>query len=579
MRRRTSASVLLSPFAVVLLAVPARAQAVHGTLVDPAGRPVEQVLVALVDAQGKPAGGALTSAAGEFRIRAPGAGRYSLRAERVGYATVTTPAFALAEGETREERLVASGRAVALAAVVVTPRGRRCAVRPEAGLETATLWEEARKALAAAEFANRAGLFRYDVVRWERDQGAGGVVTRDVREPRTGVAELPFVSIPPEELSREGFIRRLPTGEADYAAPDASVLLSDEFLDDHCFRVATGGDRSLVGLEFEPVAGRTVPDVRGVLWLDRATAELRRVEYRYVNGPPESRDPRVGGSVEFERLRGGPWIVRRWAIRMPLAERVTRETGANPDRPALSTLNVTGVREGGGEVTSARLVGDASAPDAAVGGGAPAMVEGVVWDSVARAPLAGAHVFLSGTGAEAVAGADGRYRLEAPAGGSYTLTFTHPALGPVASAVTPRTVTVAPGGTARADLAVPAPARVTAALCPGEARRAFAGVVAGRVRGVAPDSVAVRASWQRFDVAARTVGSTSGWTETRPDAAGLYVLCGVPEEVPVEVAVRPARRGAQRRPAPADEALAREEVTVPRGVPLRLDVGPGARRP
>jgi uncharacterized protein YbjT (DUF2867 family) len=35
----------------------------------------------------------LTNAAGGFTIRAPEAGRYSLRAERIGYATVTSPAF------------------------------------------------------------------------------------------------------------------------------------------------------------------------------------------------------------------------------------------------------------------------------------------------------------------------------------------------------------------------------------------------------------------------------------------------------------------------------------------------------
>src|SRR6185369_16609354 len=67
MHRRTSALVLLPALAAGLaVTAPARAQAVHGTLVDPAGRPVEQVLVALVDANGRPAGGALTSAAGEF---------------------------------------------------------------------------------------------------------------------------------------------------------------------------------------------------------------------------------------------------------------------------------------------------------------------------------------------------------------------------------------------------------------------------------------------------------------------------------------------------------------------------------
>jgi hypothetical protein len=142
----------------------------------------------------------------------------------------------------------------------------------------------------------------------------------------------------------------------------------------------------------------------------------------------------------------------------------------------------------------------------------------------------------------------------------------------------------------RADLAVPSPARVAAALCPRAALRGFGGVVTGRVVGVAPDSVAVRATWQRIMVGTVVSGSNT-WSETRPDAAGFYVLCGVPEGDRVEVAVRPVRGGRQRTTAgaPQDQAtaslraagreLSRVEVTVSPGVPLRLDVGPGARRP
>lgn len=583
--RTAAAALALAVFA----ALPAGAQAVHGTLVDPAGKPVEQVLVALVDGTGRQAGAALTTAGGEFTVRAPGAGRYSLRVERVGFSTVTSPAFDLGAAETREERLVASGRAVMLEGLVITPGARRCAVRPGAGAATATLWEEARKALAAAEFTSRAGLFRYDVVRWERDLALGsGAVTRDQRQTRTGVAELPFVSVPPEELTRFGFIRQMPGDSMIYAAPDARVLLSDEFLDLHCFRVAEGGEPGLVGLEFEPVRGRGVPDVHGVLWLDRATAELRRVEYRYVNGPPESREPRVGGSVEFERLSGGPWIVRRWAIRMPVAELTRRGMTVSGATPVSQDLRLVGVHEAGGEVTGAALAsGSARGVSVARAAAAPAVVEGVVWDSTARAPLAGARVFLSGTAAEAVTGADGRYRLVAPAAGSYTVALSAPELGPVAAAVLPRTVAAVAGEATRADLAVPGAARVAASLCPAAALRIHRGMVTGRVRGVTPDSVAVRASWQRVSVSAGTIQGSSSFTETRPDAAGYYVLCGVPEGVPVEVAVRAARQDRRRSASdPVDpravslRAAGREEsrveVSVSSGVPLRLDVGPGA---
>lgn len=576
--------------ALLAFAAPVAAQTVRGTLVDSAGAPVAQVLVALVDPAGKQRGAALTTSAGEFALRAPVAGRYSLRAERVGYATVTSPAFELAEGAVREQRLVASSRPVTLQAIVITPRARRCAVRPGAGLATATLWEEARKALAAADYASRAGLFWYDVVRWERDLGTGGgggTVTRDLRRSRGGVAELPFVSVPPEELSRYGFIRRLPGDSLVYAAPDAAVLLSDAFLDDHCFRTKTGDDPRLVGLEFEPVRDRRVPDVTGVLWLDRESAELRKVEYRYVNGPPESREPEVGGTVEFERLRDGPWIVRRWAIRMPVAE-VVRSRGVSLEgRTSMGRdeLRLLAVREAGGEVTSASPLvnGVPQRPLASARDAAPAIVEGMVWDSIARAPVAGARVFLSGTAVEAATGPDGRYRLAAPAAGRYTIAFNAPELGPIAAAVRPSQVAAEAGRTVRADLAVPAAPRVVAELCSATTLRIHRGVVTGRLMGMSPDSVAVRASWLKVAVSENALQGRSDFVEVRPDASG-FVLCGVAEGANVEVAIRPLREARERGSAAHGTSLRsvgreldRVEVNLQPGVPLRVDLGRGAR--
>ncbi|MBV9110767.1 MAG: carboxypeptidase regulatory-like domain-containing protein, partial [Gemmatimonadetes bacterium] len=266
--------------AVSILLIPARvaAQVVTGVLAEADGRPVEQVLVALVDSAGHQRAAALTDGAGAFTIRAPAAGRYSLRAERIGYATVTSPAFALREGETRTQRLTASGRPVMLQALRVTAAGRRCSGPALGSAETATLWEEARKALNATAYAEHAGIVRYDVLRWMRDTDArSGRVLHDERRMITSTAERPFVSAPAEELSRRGYVRRVEGDSTMYWGPDAEVMLSDAFLNDHCFHVETAPDPALVGLAFEPVRGRPVADLAGTLWLDRRTAELRRV--------------------------------------------------------------------------------------------------------------------------------------------------------------------------------------------------------------------------------------------------------------------------------------------------------------
>ena len=48
--------------------------------------------------------------------------------------------------------------------------------------------------------------------------------------------------------------------ESIYWAPDAAVLLSDEFLDTHCFHVTRNERRApgLIGLAFQPVRGRNL---------------------------------------------------------------------------------------------------------------------------------------------------------------------------------------------------------------------------------------------------------------------------------------------------------------------------------
>ena len=63
----------------------------------------------------------------------------------------------------------------------------------------------------------------------------------------------------------------------------------------------------LLGLAFEPVRDRRIPDIRGVLWLSARSAELRFVEFDYT-GMSLPEPAANGGRVEYERLPGGAWI-------------------------------------------------------------------------------------------------------------------------------------------------------------------------------------------------------------------------------------------------------------------------------
>jgi hypothetical protein len=329
----------LTVCAALLAAGPLGAQTVRGVLVDDAARPVPSAIVVLVYPGGAANGGAMTDALGRFTLVAAVPGRYTVRAERTGYRTAEV-VVDLSAGETVEVRLATAVQVFVLPTVDVVGESR-CTVRPGRGLATYTLWDEARKALRSAAFLQESERLEY-TVRTYRSQMRTGRSDRQYDEPRR-VAGSPFVTLAPAQLAAEGYVRTESDSVAFYG-PDAQALLSDEFLDTHCLYVdPEAADAQTVGLAFEPVARRRrIVDIRGVLRINRRTGGLRAVEYEYV-GPLSSAWPSPGGgTVEFQRLENGVWVVSRWSIR------------------------ITDDREAGGEVAEFELVPEAEpAPGAA----------------------------------------------------------------------------------------------------------------------------------------------------------------------------------------------------------------------
>jgi hypothetical protein len=580
-------------FLVPLLApLSLAAQAVRGSVVvESGGEPVPSALVLLLDAAGNTRAGTLTGPDGRFSLAAPAPGTYVLRVDRIGHESAVSPVLALRAGETMEQRLVAPARAVQLEGISVRQSGRssgrRCQLRPGAGEAAATLWTEARKALNAAAWAQGARRTTYEVVRFDRELDPGSLgVLREDRRVGTAVTTHPFASIPADSLSRRGFVQSGPAGTF-YYAPDALVLLSDTFLDDHCFRVAEGGGEGLVGLAFQPVPGRGVPEVRGVFWLDRASAELRWLEYEYVGLPASLPEGKLGGRVEFQRLPSGAWFVSRWALRMP---RLARESGRVREVTGRSAWvpggpeKLVGIVETGGEVRIGGAGERAPLP-------ARLAVAGSVYDSLRAAPLAGASVFLSGTVHRATAGADGRFRLEDVPEGEYQASFSHPLLAALGVAPPVRTLSVRAGEPPALELAVPSAATLAAAVCPGGGAAGSAGLV-GAVRGPAGEPVPgarVVLSWGR-----------RGRVETVAGAEGAYRACGIPAGARVAAEVRsdglapgraelgpasaplavrdlrvgePVRLGADGRPVPLGEVRVAGSARTPAAAADRLRIG------
>lgn len=121
--------------------------------------------------------------------------------------------------------------------------------------------------------------------------------------------------------------------------------------------------------------------------MDRGTAELRRLDYRYVDLPYTHGDwEHVGGSVEFQRLATGMWIIKPWAIRMP--HEAAREGGFDTKDPELVLVAIT---EQGANVVAVRTVsGDLLEESTG------AALYGLIADGGTGQPVAGASVELRG---------------------------------------------------------------------------------------------------------------------------------------------------------------------------------------
>jgi hypothetical protein len=275
-------------------------------------------------------------------------------------------------------------------------------------------------------------------------------------------ASRPFRSLAAEDLSIDGYVRQNHDGSVDYFAPDADVLLSETFLTDHCFRVVSGLGRELhenhIGLGFEPVPKRTTPDIRGVLWLDAKTAELRTLEFTYTWLPYDERTKDFGGVVDFFRTLGGQWIVRNWRIRTPEFGHEQYVERANGERIAMApsrTPHVVRITEEGGAVPLGVLLAETA-------------VRGVVvMDKASQRAIPGVTVALGGTNDSTVTDEFGRFALTEVDVGSYTLVLRHPALDSLGIEFLGSTVDVRPGVTSQLVIEFPSNADLARRLCDG----------------------------------------------------------------------------------------------------------------
>lgn len=545
---------------LTVFATDAHGQVVRGTVTEEGtGAPLSGVLVTL-ERLPDVGGGApslvlsvLSNRLGEFSARAPSPGRYQLTLKRIGVQRFTTLPFELGAGEPKEVD-VALAPAVphALPQVTVTTADA-CDRRGSQPARVAALWDEARTALTATQISLRERLFEAWVTRYVRQLDPGNLrILSESRSGTQGLVDRPFASMSGEELAERGFWHQIDRDTTAFYAPDADVLLSNAFLATHCFTAVgpTGGPRSAVGLAFQPRRGRTVGDVEGTLWLDARTFELQRVEFLYTRLPAVPGGPRLGGEVHFARLPSGAWVVRRWFVRMPHYAQIIQARRQGEARGRL-TATLHRVIEEGGDVFAdgLRLFGRAAA------------ITGTVLDSLGQ-PLPNSYLRLSGTPFIAEADTAGRFRFDSLPAGSHTVVAEHEAYAELGLLVDDLALTLEEGETRRVVLRAERTADIAARMCPDQPPHTG---VTGIARLTMLDSASAAPLkefpiWIRWRVpvdsqlaldstVTRVRDSMTGDTQTfvtrtmsthdgmesRTDAQGVAVFCGIPADRVLEL--------------------------------------------
>ena len=165
------------------------------------------------------------------------------------------------------------------------------------------------------------------------------------------------------------------------------------------------------------------------------------------------------------------------------------------------------------------------------------IVSGVVTDSIAHKPLAGATVQLvadnfTSFARTAVSDSLGRFAvLDVPAG-SYKLGFFHPLLDSLGVDAPLRGVSVNGKEPARVDLAIPSPARLRAAICGAGSALDSSAVLVGVVRsarnGAPAAGVTVTGRWLEFSFTQKGMVRRVPRLVATTGENGWFALCNVP---------------------------------------------------
>lgn len=341
---------LIGALGLLLLGLPARpalsqAPVVSGVVIDSASRQPLSGAVVQVFGEGELRGRGLSDAQGEYRIRAAGP-IDELRVVRIGFRPQTlripAPTTATARVDIQMRRIPAYLDPVRVVAA-------QCGGRRVRGPSPIALIEQARAGLLTTIVSRDENPARMVRLLYERraTDASGRNVSHSMRVDSAEAARSFSAVHDAEAFVRRGFLDVI-DGAQYFYAPDAEVLLADEFAAGYCFRVMPRNRQrpNQVGLGFEPAdrrPGRV--DVSGTLWIDTVARELRDIEFFYSGLNRYVEQLRPGGTVQFRALPNGIVVIEEWSLALVGIETDSFPTGR--DSVMLTQSRLVPSRSGG----------------------------------------------------------------------------------------------------------------------------------------------------------------------------------------------------------------------------------------
>lgn len=299
------------------------------------------VLVTLRSPGGAIVARGITNDLARVRLKAP-AGSYQMIVERPGFLDTTYVVTVPAGLDSMVVRHAARRPSFPTSLLAIPPQ-----CMPGITEQTRSLWTEADRALRTVVTTEDEGLLSLSLAGFERRISTDLVVESEQVNTLLGSNNRPGTPRSGADLIARGIALR---GDSiEWAAPDQTTFLAEEFDQAHCFGIGNGvdGREGMVGLTFAP-KNTGIVGMAGTFWFDPASRELKVIDYSAANVPRDWRVERLGGSIEINRFQPGFWIARFWFQRAPTVQR-----GKNGGKD-----KVRSIRELGAEVTAVSVVVD-----------------------------------------------------------------------------------------------------------------------------------------------------------------------------------------------------------------------------